>query len=127
MLTRKVLRQAVGASAAVVLAAVVNTAIASPVAAQTRAAAPTQRATLADDLSWAITGVTAAQNTRSLLAEKAAHEIHSLDRLCGADLTPYNFNIALIALQPSTDARSSDAVSCSALQHTQSSQQHSAP
>lgn len=125
MVTRKVLRQTVGASAAVVLAAVVNAAVASPVVAQTMTLATSQQATLAGDLSWAVSGATAsAQSARSLLAEKAAQTIQSLDRLNGTCGTPYACEVYETVL-PSVDVLR--AISPEALRHTESTHQYSAP
>jgi len=125
MVTRKVFRQTVGASAAVVLAAVVNAAVASPVVAQTMTVATSQQATLAGDLSWAVSGATAsAQSTRSLLAEKALQTIQSLDRLNGTCGTPYICDSYETVL-PSVEVLR--VISPDALRHTESSHQYSAP
>jgi len=126
MVTRKVLRQAVGASAAVVLAAVVNAAVASPIVAQTMTVATSQQATLAGDLSWAVSGATAAaQSARSLLAEKAAQTIQSLDRLNGAAETPYT--VGNINFVSEAAVETVCVVRPAALLHTASSHQYSAP
>lgn len=125
MVTRKVLRQTVGASAAVVLAAVVNAAVASPIVAQTMTVATSQQTTLAGDLSWAVSGATAsAQSARSLLAEKAAQTIQSLDRLNGTCETPYTCTVVR-AVPAAIDVLY--VVSPDALRHTKSSHQYSAP
>jgi hypothetical protein len=78
-------RQTVGTSAAVVLAAVVNAAVASPVSAVSVSPEAAQ-AHIAGNLSWAVSGGVSVQDTRVFLAENAVKAIHSFDRLCGAEL-----------------------------------------
>lgn len=89
-------------------------------------AATSQRATLAGDLSWAVSGATAAaQSARSLLAEKAAQTIQSLDRLNGAAETPYT--ISTISMTEDAGVEAVCVVRPAALLHTASSHQYSAP
>jgi len=109
----------VGAPAVVVLATVVNAAVAGD---QLLAAAESQ----APDLSWALKGgaTPCVRGARAYLAQKAATTIHSLDWLSGA--LPASSSVC--ALLPAVPRPAPAPVALSRLeQPAHSTHQHSAP
>jgi hypothetical protein len=111
-------RMKVGAPVAVVLATVVNAASACDPATMPKPVA-------APDLSWALNcGATAAGNTRTLLAERAAKTIHSLDRYFGAEpgYTPY-----IVPVQSVEQTIWTSVVLAPSQLHIDSNHQHAAP
>jgi hypothetical protein len=105
------------APAVVVLATVVNAAASEHVFASPQSSTP--------DLSWVVNGgATHSKATRISLAKKAATQIHSLDRISGAQ--PSDSDLALVEL-PAITRAPLVATNETPQDHTQSSHQHSAP
>lgn len=112
-------RMKVGAPVAVVLATVVNAASACDPGTM-------QRSVAAPDLSWAVQcGATSASNTRTLLAQRAAKTIHSIDRYFGAAPGYTPFLMAPVQSVEQTDETS--IVLPPSQLHIDSTHQHAAP
>jgi hypothetical protein len=105
----------IGAPAVVVLATVVNAAACDQNVDLVRQSAP--------DLSWAVTGGAQGSDTRTIIAQRAAKDIRTLDRVSGAPAL--NFTVAPVPTDVAPNSHNL-FLPLSTLQ-AESTHQHSAP